>query len=115
MGYTQYFTGLRATPEVIEDARPHHRGQSGHDLPARKAQGLPVMNEAEGVCLNGFAAAGEAYETFQLRGTEDLKYPGMAVSCRTEYRPYDQAVTAILVATAVRTISSDGGVRSDGD
>ncbi|MGY3317423.1 hypothetical protein [Arthrobacter sp. TE12232] len=62
------------------------------------------MNETDGVRLNGFEAAGEAYETFHLRGTKDPKYPGMSEFCKTGNRPYEEAVTAILIAAAVRVL-----------
>lgn len=114
MGYTHYFAGLRATPEVIEDAR-RIIAASSVTICGPKGQGLPILNEAEGIRLNGFEAAGEAYETFHLRGTEDPKHPGTAWFCKTENRPYDEVVTAILIAAAVRTMAGDSGVRSDGE
>ena len=73
------------------------------------------MNEVAGIRLNGFEAAGEAYETFHLRGTKDPKYPGTSEFCKTENRPYDEAVTAILTAPTVHaTGSTTGAVRSEG-
>jgi hypothetical protein len=110
MGYAHYFPGLRATSEVITDARKIIAA-SGVTVCGPNGQGLPAMNEADGIRLNGFGAAGEAYETFHLRGTRDPKYPGMFEFCKTEQRPYDEVVTAILIAAAVR---SEGPLRSDG-
>lgn len=78
-----------------------------------KPPGLPVLNETEGIRLNGFEAAGEAYETFHLRGTDGSNYPGMAESCKTDNKPYDEVVTAILIAAVVYSRSSVGGVMSD--
>ena len=78
-------------------------------------QGLPILNETEGIRLNGFGAACEAYEAFRLRGTEDPKYPGMTDFCKTEEKPYDEVVTAILIAAAVRSLdATTGTIRSDG-
>ncbi|MBT2550478.1 hypothetical protein [Arthrobacter sp. ISL-65] len=58
-------------------------------------------------------AAGEAYETFHLRGTKAPAYPDMSTFCKTEEKPYD-VVTAILIAAAVRSMAtSEGGLRSD--
>lgn len=115
MGYTHYFPGLTATADVIADARKIIAATSvtvcGPD-----GQGLPILNEAEGIRLNGFEAAGEAYETFHLGGTDEPPYPDMWTFCKTENRPYDEVVTAILIAAAVRTIvTAAGSVRSDGD
>lgn len=114
MGYTHYFPDLTATADVIADAKLIIDA-SGVTICGPGGQGLPIMNEAEGIRLNGFEAAGEDYETFHLRGTEDPKYPGMSEFCKTEYRPYDVVVTAILIAAAVRALNSaSGSVKSDG-
>jgi hypothetical protein len=81
--------------------------------PAGKGQ--PLLNAEDRIRLNGLKAAGEAYETFHLRGTKAPVYPDMWTFCKTEERPYDVVVTAILIAAAVRTMaSSDGRLRSDG-
>jgi hypothetical protein len=115
MGYTHYFPDLAATPEVIADARLIIEA-SGITICGPSGQGLPIMNKVEGIRLNGFKAAGEAYETFHLRGTRDPKYPGMSEFCKTENRPYDEVVTAILIAAAVRVLDSmTGALRSDGE
>lgn len=115
MGYTHYFAGLGATADVIADARLIIQA-SGLTICGPRGQGLPILNEAEGIRLNGSSAAGEAYETFHLRGTEDPKYPQMAEFCKTENLPYDVVVTAILIAAAVHAMdSSTGAFTSDGD
>lgn len=114
MGYTHYFPDLTATAEVIADAKLIIAA-SGVTICGPSGQGLPIMNEVQGIRLNGFEAAGEDYETFHLRGTEDPKYPGMSVFCKTEHRPYDVVVTAILISAAVRALQSTAGaVKSDG-
>lgn len=112
MGYTHYFPGLTATAEVIADAQ-RILAATTITICGPDGQGLPIMNEVDGIRLNGFAAAGEDYETFRLRGTKEPKYPGMSVFCKTEHRPYDTVVTAILIAAAVRNLATTG-VRSDG-
>jgi hypothetical protein len=115
VGYTHYFPGLQATAEVIADARLIIDA-SGVIICGPRGQGLPIMDETEGIRLNGFEAAGEAYETFHLRGTQDPKYPGMSEFCKTENRPYDEVVTAILIAAAVRAMDTAAGAfTSDGD
>jgi hypothetical protein len=59
MGYSRCFPGLTATPEVIDDARKIIEA-SPVTICGPKGQGLPILNEAEGIRLNGFRAAGEA-------------------------------------------------------
>lgn len=114
MGHTRYFPDLRGSGAVIADARKIIE-TSTVTICGPDGQGLPIMNEAEGIRLNGFEAVGEAYETFHLRGTQEPKYPGMKEFCKTEERPCDEVVTAILTAAAVRSRdTSTGTVRSDG-
>ena len=114
MGYSHYFPRLRATPDVLADAAKIIAA-SAVTICGPNGQGLPVMTEADGIRLNGFKAAGEAYETFYLLGAKSPKYPGMAVSCKTGNLPYDEVVTAILIAAAVRVLTwRTGVVMSDG-
>jgi hypothetical protein len=114
MGYTHYFPGLRATPDVLADAAKIIAA-SAVTICGPNGQGLPVMTEADGIKLNGFKAAGEAYETFYLRGAKPAKRPGAAAFCKTRNLPYDEVVTAILIAAAVRALTSRTGVvMSDG-
>jgi hypothetical protein len=114
MGYTHYFPGLRATPDVLADAAKIIAA-SAVTICGPNGQGLPVMTEADGIRLNGFKDAGEAYETFHLPGTKPAKQPGAAASCKTRNLPYDEVVTAILIAAAVRALTSRTGVvMSDG-
>ncbi|WP_190607288.1 hypothetical protein [Arthrobacter ipis] len=114
MGYTHYFPGLAATADVIADARKIIEA-SAVTICGPAGQGPPVLNEEDGILLNGFKAAGDAYETFHLRGTKAPPYPDMCTFCTTENRPYDVVVTAILIAAAVRSLdSTTGTIRSDG-
>jgi hypothetical protein len=114
MGYTHYFPGLRATAEVLADAGKIISA-SAVTICGPNGQGLPLMNETKGIRLNGSEAAGESHETFHLRGTEVPRYPEMDDFCKTENKPYDQVVTAILIAAAVRTYGfRTGVVKSDG-
>lgn len=114
MGYTHYFPGIRATAGVIADARMIIAA-SAVTICGPNGQGLPIMTEAEGIRLNGFEAAGEAYETFHVRASEKPKFPGMAEFCTTGNRPYDEVVTAVLIAAAVRALDSGSGdVKTDG-
>ncbi|MBG0738968.1 hypothetical protein IV500_05965 [Paeniglutamicibacter antarcticus] len=67
MGYTHYFPGLTATAEVLADARKII-ATSSVTICGPDGHGLPILNETEGIRLNGFEAAGEAYETFPCAG-----------------------------------------------
>lgn len=110
MGYTHYFPGLKATAGVIADAKLIIDA-SGITVCGPGGQGRPIMDEAEGILLNGFEAADEDYETFHLRGTEEPEHPGLSEFCKTASRPYDVVVTAILISAAVH---AGHQVRSDG-
>ena len=82
---------------------------------AAERTGLPDHERGRRKPPDGFEAAGEAYKTFHLRGTKDPKYRGTSEFCKTENRPYDEAVTAILTAPTVHaTGSTTGAVRSEG-
>ena len=114
MGYTHYFPGLAATADVIADAKKIIEA-STVTICGPAGQGPPILNEKDGIRLNGFKAAGEAYETFHLRGTKAPPYPDMCTFCKTENRPYDVVVIAILIAAAVRSLdTTTGTIRSDG-
>ncbi|OOP65280.1 hypothetical protein BMF89_00060 [Arthrobacter sp. SRS-W-1-2016] len=114
MGYTHYFPGLKATPGVITDAGKVIDASSV-TICGPKGQGLPVLNAAEGIRLNGFGAAGEAHETFRLQGSVEPRHADMWTFCTTAGKPYDAVVTAILIAAAVHALGSPTGtVRSDG-
>jgi hypothetical protein len=110
MGYTHYFEGLTATAEVIADAKKIIDASSV-TVCGPGGQGLPWMDEKEGIWLNGFEAADEDYETFFLRGSNEPEHPELGAFCKTEHRPYDVVVTAILISAAVHAGSQ---VRSDG-
>lgn len=114
MSYTRYFPGLAATADVIADARKIIEA-SAVTICGPAGQGPPILNEEAGIRLNGFKAAGKAYEAFHLRGTKLPPYPDMCTFGTTENRPYDVVVTAILIAAAVRSLdSTTGTTRSDG-
>lgn len=114
MGYTHYFPGLTATPAVIADARTIIDA-SLVTICGPLGQGLPILDEADGILLNGFEAADEDYETFHLRGTVEPEYPELSAFCKTAHKPYDVVVTAILISAAVHSLEdSQGQVRSDG-
>lgn len=114
MGYTHYFEHLTATPEVIADARLI-LAATDVTVCGPNGQGLPIMNELDGIRLNGFAAADEDYETFHLRGTKEPDFPSFSTFCKTGRRPYDSVVAAILISAAIRATGRTAGtVRSDG-
>jgi hypothetical protein len=110
MGYTHYFEGLTATAEVIADAKKIIDATTV-TICGPGGQGLPWLDEKEGIWLNGFEAADEDYETFFLRGTDEPEHPELGAFCKTEHRPYDTVVTAILISAAIH---AGGAVRSDG-
>lgn len=109
LGYTHYFPGLQATADLIADARKIIAA-SDVTICGPKGQGLPVMTGTEGIRLNGSKAAGESYETFHVKGTNEPDVPGLGDACKTDGRPYDEVVTAILIAAAVRVMESRAGV-----
>lgn len=110
MGSTHYFEGLTATSAVISDAKKIIDATTV-TICGPGGQGLPWMDEKEGIWLNGFEAADEDYETFFLRGTDEPEHPELRAFCKTEHRPYDVVVTAILISAAAH---AGGDVRSDG-
>ena len=73
MGYTHYFPGLTATPAVLADARKII-GASPVTVCGPLGQGLPILDEADGIWLNGFELADEDFETFHLRGTDEPEH-----------------------------------------
>jgi hypothetical protein len=66
-----------------------------------QGQGPPVLTIAEGIRLNGDKATGKSYETFYLKSTLEHDSGALTDSCKTGGRPYDEVVTAILIAAAV--------------
>ena len=110
MGYTHYYRGLTATPVVVADARKIIAA-SGVTICGPRWEGLPDISETNGIRLNGFATAGEAYATFSLSSTTGPDRPYRAWFCTTDRKPYDVVVTAILTAAAIH---NPGTLRSDG-
>lgn len=65
--------------------------------------------------MNGAKEAGGACETFRLMGTSGPSTAVLPDSCKTNGKPYDEVVTAILIAAAVRLMNVRAGVfTSDG-
>lgn len=114
MGYTHYFPGLRATADLCVDARKIVAA-SDIAICGPRGDGLPVISESEGIRLNGAKAAGGACETFRLIGTSGPASAVLPDSCKTNGKPYDEVVTAILLAAAVRLMNVRAGAfTSDG-
>lgn len=114
MGYTHYFSGLTSTPEVLADATAII-DTAPVLICGPQGQGLPVLDETQGILLNGSAAAGESYETFCLPSGCGKNQPSARWFCTTANKPYDIVVTAILVAAALRcpgSLRSDGGLEN---
>lgn len=114
MGYTHYFPGLRVAADLCADARKIVAA-SDTAICGPRGDGLPVISESEGIRLNGAKAAGGACETFRLIGTSGPASAVLPDSCKTNGKPYDEVVTAILIAAAVRLMNVRAGAfTSDG-
>lgn len=118
MGYTHYWNVPdddaydEAWPQIVEDTRKIAEAvaQRGIVLANWNGNGTPTIDNGT-ISFNGDGATDNDYETFQLDP------PGSGASdfggCKTARRPYDLAVTAVLVRVNMLvpsfTISSDGG------
>lgn len=91
MGYSHYFRGLIAKPQVIAEAAKIIEA-SGVTACGPRGDRLPVRNETYGIKLNGSAAAGEAYETFSLPRANAAGRGNHAWFRTTENKHYDVVV-----------------------
>lgn len=110
MGYTHYFSGLFCNQEIVNFAfdailmsKVSIRGPLGDNLPELS------MNPPR-IALNGDADKDECFESFALPATE----AGDGY-CKTGRLPYDEVVTAILIAAMVLNVTRAETIRSDGD
>lgn len=101
MGYTHYSKDSTATPAVIADACAIIAA-AGITVCGPDGTGSPELTLEDGIWLNGSEALGEDYETFHLPGTDGADDTGLDSFCKTERRPYDTVVAAILISAAVR-------------
>lgn len=113
MGYTRYWAqardlSAREWAHLTACVEPIQR-LAGVDLAGPHGIGAPVVAYGR-LAFNGAAQTGEDYETFELtRRSEGRGF------CKTEHRPYDRVVAAVLVAAdriapgAFSDVSADGG------
>lgn len=102
------------TPEVLADARAIIN-TAPVLICGPQGEGLLVLDEAQGILLNGPAAAGESYETFSLPGAFGKNEPNARWFSTTANKPYDIVFTTILVATAPHcpgSLRTDGGLKN---
>lgn len=108
MGYTHYFSALRSDKFLAEFA------QKAIELTNVKicggdGTGEPTVTE-NSIVLNGDATMGLDHETFAVEGDSNFQF------CKTARKPYDEVVTAILLAAmklgceGAEHIGSDGGI-----
>ena len=118
MGYTHYWTMpddatyAEAWAQIVRDTQmiADAVSERGIVLGNWNGVGTPTIDNGT-ISFNGWASADEDYESFTLNA------PGSGSSnfefCKTGLRPYDLAVTAVLLRVHMLvpsfTISSDGG------
>ena len=110
MGYTHYFSGLFCTQELVNFAfdailmsKTSIRGPLGDNLPE-------LSTNPPRIALNGDVDKDECFESFTIPATE----AGDGY-CKTGRLPYDEVVTAILIAAMVLNVTRAETICSDGD
>lgn len=109
MGYTHYYTGVKAlTQPFIDDVERILAQAKSDGLVIRDGVGIgePEIS-LDRIVLNGEAATDQDYETFLVTELSGFSF------CKTARRPYDAVVTAILIALKVHGLVES--VDSDGD
>lgn len=129
MGYTHYFTQRRElTEEEWSQLCAVTRtiiAQSGVSIRNGWGEGEPEISP-DRIALNGDEDKDEAYETFSLTrqiDKDNLSYyegdgGGWFDFCKTQYRPYDVVVCAVLlavteIAPGAYSVSSDGNMQGE--
>ena len=106
MGYTHYFryqpTALdfaTAWPQIVTDSQLicHAVTAAGVVLAGPLGTGTPVADPIDGISLNGSAERGEDHDTLTILSPQLGGSGHQSRFCKTERRPYDLAVTAILL------------------
>lgn len=105
MGYTHHTIGINVTPQLASQARSIIAA-SDVSICGWDGTGEPEITDSV-ISLNGDESLGEDLETFSLGSP-------VAWSCKTQYRPYDEVVTAILVAAFINS-GGEIALKSDGD
>lgn len=104
MGYTHYWNNTKPfTPDFLADVRAVIRCT---DVPLLREYNQPGTKPEIGDSLVAFNGVGEnGHETFCMRPGEEFDF------CKTQCKPYDVAVVAILALAAdhgLAIVSSDG-------
>ena len=121
MGYTHYWTlppgdprYAMEWPRIVADARRVVSAvrQRGMVIAGPDGYRRPMLDVSAGVAFNGDATTDLDYETFAL-AAPGLGGPARTEFCKTGRRPYDLAVTAVLLRCRlllpdVFLIGSDG-------
>lgn len=107
MGYTHYFDGVQMSKELAAFADRAVR-ESKVKICGPFGAGNPEITNTC-IRINGCQEEGEDYESFLLPADEFSGY------CKTARRPYDEVVTAILIAAIVLKVPGWTRIWSDGD
>jgi hypothetical protein len=105
MGYTHYWSVRRADrayaeawPRIIDDTRRIIDAVRtiGVVIAGPDGHRRPILDPDEGVAFNGDATTDLDSDAFTLKPPTSVPGPGWAF-CKTERRPYDLAVAAVLL------------------
>lgn len=107
MGYTHYWSSIRPTAEIAEDARKLIEA-SGVSICSGSGHGSPILTEGL-IMLNGDVEKDEDFESFILDGTGGFQF------CKTGRRAYDAVVTAILIDCLQKQVPGWDSISSDGN
>lgn len=108
MGYTHYFYGLEANQELADFTKEAIK-LSDVSIRGGHGDGEPVI-EPHLIVFNGDANKDENFETFGI-----CSNPSNDNFCKTDYRPYDKVVTAVLLAAMRLRVPGYGSISSNGN
>jgi hypothetical protein len=124
MGYTHYWSVRRADPAfaaawptILDDTRRIIAAVRRHGIVVAGPDGLgrPTIDQHAGIALNGDATTDLDAEPFQLDPPLPAAPAGARLRfCKTNAKPYDLAVTAILLRCRL-LLPDTVALRSDGD
>lgn len=110
MGYTHYFSGLCCTEKLANFTKKAIE-LSDVSICGGLGVGEPVIT-AEKICFNGDKSKHENYETFWIMDhvpeDEEVNF------CKVSDMPYDEVVTAVLLAAIKLKTPGSENIRSDG-
>lgn len=124
MGYTHYWE----QPKTIPQETWNNKVMPAVDMLIQEfmAEGLKLgdgfgaytedkLVTENTICFNGSEECNEAYETFRVERETDSRSPEGFNCCKTQYRPYDKLVVAVLMTvTAIVDDKSVFNWYSDG-